>query len=323
MKPVKWGVMGAAKFAREHMARAIHAAEGAEFYAIATSTVEKAEPFQAFQPNLQVFTDYDAMLVDPKIDAIYIPLPNHLHVEWTIKALEAGKHVLCEKPIAMGEADFVRLIAARDASGKLAAEAFMIAHHPQFARAKEILQSGVLGDLVLVDTVFSFNNGADTANIRNKPETGGGALGDIGVYAFGSVRWVTGEDPVQIRAANIRRENGVDVFSQTMAEFPSFDYQGTVSMRMANRQHLTFHGSKGHMTLTAPYNAGVYDIAELIVEAPAMERHVERWPTVNQYVLQVQNFCQSVRTGADYPLPLEFSRGTQAMTDMVLAAEER
>ena len=318
MKPVKWGVLGAAKFAREHMARAIHAAEGAEFYAIATSSVEKAAPFQAFQPNLKVYTDYADLLADPDIDAVYIPLPNHLHVEWTIKALEAGKHVLCEKPIAMGEADFDRLIAARDASGKLAAEAFMIAHHPQFARAKEVLQSGVLGDLVLVDTVFSFNNGADKDNIRNRPETAGGALGDIGVYAFGSVRLVTGEEPVQIRAANIRRENGVDVFSQTLAEFPSFEYQGTVSMRMSNRQHLTFHGTKGHMTLTAPYNAGVYDIAELTVEAPAMERPVERWPAVNHYVLQVQNFCATVRNGAEYPVPLEFSRGTQAMTDMVI-----
>ncbi|AUJ63434.1 oxidoreductase [Aestuarium zhoushanense] len=321
MKSVKWGILGAAKFAREHMARAIHAAEGAEFYALATSSAEKAADFQAFNPNLVIHDSYDALLADPEVEAVYIPLPNHLHVEWTLKALAAGKHVLCEKPMAMKEADFDAIIAARDASGLLAAEAYMIVHHPQFTRAKELLASGVIGDLMLVDTVFSFNNAEDTNNIRNKPETGGGALGDIGVYAFGSARFVTGEEPVSIRKAHIVRENGVDVFTQVMAEFPSFAYQGTVSMRMANRQHLTFHGTEGHITLTAPFNAGVYDIAELILEAPATERHVERWPTVNQYVLQVENFGKTIRTGAAYPCPLEFSRGTQAMTDMVLAAE--
>jgi predicted dehydrogenase len=321
MKSVKWGILGAAKFAREHMARAIHAAEGAEFYALATSSSEKAADFQAFNPNLVIHDSYDALLADPEVEAVYIPLPNHLHVEWTLKALAAGKHVLCEKPMAMKEADFDVIIAARDASGLLAAEAYMIVHHPQFTRAKELLASGVIGDLMLVDTVFSFNNAEDTNNIRNKPETGGGALGDIGVYAFGSARFVTGEEPVSIRKAHIVRENGVDVFTQVMAEFPSFAYQGTVSMRMANRQQITFHGTAGHITLTAPFNAGVYDIAELILEAPATERHVERWPTVNQYVLQVENFGKTIRTGAAYPCPLEFSRGTQAMTDMVLVAE--
>ncbi len=320
MKPIKWGILGAAKFAREHMARAIHAAEGAEFYALASSSAEKAAAFQAFQPNLKVFDSYDALLADPEVDAVYIPLPNSLHVEWTLKAIEAGKHVLCEKPMAMKESDFDRLIEARDSSGKLVAEAFMIVHHPQFIRAKELVKSGVIGELEFVDTVFSFNNGADKDNIRNRPETGGGALGDIGVYAFGSVRFVTGEEPQEIRYADVRRENSVDVFAQVAAGFPSFTYQGTVSMRMANRQYLTFHGTKGHLTLTSPFNAGVYDTAELVLEVPSMERHVERWPNVNQYVLQIQNFCATVRDGVEYPCPLEFSRGTQAMSDAVVAA---
>ena len=318
-KTMRWGVLGAAKFAREHMARAIHAAEGAEFAAIATSDPAKAEPFAAFAPNIEIFTDYDALLADPSIDAVYIPLPNHLHVEWSIKALEAGKHVLCEKPIAMTESEFDRLIAARDASGKLAAEAYMIVHHPQYTRAREVLASGVLGDLTLVDTVFSYNNAADTGNIRNRPETGGGALPDIGVYIFGSTRFVTGEEPEAVTFANIQRENDVDVFTQMVAQFPSFAYQGVVSMRMQNRQYLTFHGTKGHMTLTAPFNAGVYDIAELTVET-ADGRNVERWPAVNQYVQQVEAFCKAAQTGSDYACPLEFSRGTQRMIDMTFAA---
>lgn len=321
MKPVKWGVLGAANFAKEFMARAIHAAEGAEFAAMATSNAKKAEPFQAFAPNLKVYTDYDALLADPEIEAVYIPLPNHLHVDWTVKALEAGKHVLCEKPIAMEEGEFDRLIAARDASGKLAAEAYMIVHHPQFIRAKQILQSGVLGDLTLVDTVFSYNNAEDVENIRNRPETGGGALPDIGVYIFGSARFVTGEEPTAIAHSQITRENGVDVFTQMTAEFPSFAYRGVISMRMAPRQYITFHGTKGHLTLTAPFNAGVYDVAELTLETTA-GRQMERWPATNHYVLQVQNFCRSVREGTAYPCPLEFSRGTQRMIDMTIAAAD-
>ncbi len=317
---VRWGILGAANFALQHMARAIHAAEGADFYALATSSAEKAKAFQAFQPNLKVHESYDALLADPNIDAVYIPLPNHLHVEWTIKALEAGKNVLCEKPIAMNEAEFDRLIAARNKSGKLAAEAYMIVHHPQYQRAKQLVQGGAIGELTLVDTVFSYNNAADTGNIRNRPETGGGALPDIGVYIFGSTRFVTGEEPTAVTHAKIVRENDVDVFTQLSADFPSFTYQGVVSMRMAARQYITFQGTKGHVTLNAPFNANVYDIATLTLET-AEGRKVERFPTVNQYVLQVEAFSRSVVTGANYPCPLEFSRGTQRMIDMTFQAE--
>jgi len=116
MSVVRWGVLGASKFARENMAPAIHAAKGADFVALATSSADKAVGFQAYAPNIAVFTDYAAMLASPDIDAVYIPLPNHMHVPWTIKALEAGKHVLCEKPIALQVSDFDALIAARDAS---------------------------------------------------------------------------------------------------------------------------------------------------------------------------------------------------------------
>ena len=321
MHTVRWGVLGAARFAREHMARAIHAAEGAELVALATSDAAKAAPFQAFCPSLRVHSSYEALLADPDIDAVYIPLPNHLHVEWTLKALAAGKHVLCEKPMAMAEADFDRLIAARDAAGRLAAEAFMIVHHPQFIRARELVQGGAIGELRLVDTVFTYNNAAEPGNIRNRPETGGGALPDIGVYIFGSARFVSGQEPTAVTHAQIRREQGVDVFSQLTAEFPGFAYRGVVSMRMHNRQFISFHGSLGHLTLTAPFNAGVYDQAELVLETAA-GRSSERWPAVNQYVLQVQAFGRSVREGLPYACPLEFSRGTQRMIDMTLAAAE-
>ncbi|MGJ8589556.1 MAG: Gfo/Idh/MocA family protein [Yoonia sp.] len=319
MTPLRWGILGAANFAQKHMGPAIHAAKGAELAALATSSPQKAAGFEAFAPGIRIHDSYDALLADPAIDAVYIPLPNHLHVEWSLKAMAAGKHVLCEKPMTLQASEFDQLIAARDAAGVLAAEAYMIVHHPQFIRARELVQGGAIGKLVHVDAAFSFFND-DTGNIRNQPQAGGGGLRDIGVYTFGSARFVTGEEPVAIPYAKLRFDNEVDIFAQVAADFPTFSYSAMVSIRMFPRQEITFHGDKGVLRLTCPYNANVFDAAVLTLETDGQTVTTERWPGVNQYVLQVENFCQSVQSGAAYPCPLEFSRGTQKMIDMVFAA---
>ena len=319
MTPLRWGILGAANFAQNHMGPAIHAAKGAEFAALATSSPQKAAGFQAFAPGIRIHDSYDALLADPAIDAVYIPLPNHLHVEWSLKAMAAGKHVLCEKPMTLQADEFDQLIAARDASGVLAAEAYMIVHHPQFIRARELVQGGAIGDLVHVDATFSFFND-DAANIRNRPEAGGGGLRDIGVYTFGAARFVTGQEPEAIPYAKLRFDNEVDVFAQVAANFPGFTYAATVSMRMFPRQEITFHGEKGVLKLTCPFNANVFDVAALTLETAGQTVTTERWPDVNQYVLQVENFGRTVQNGVAYPCPLEFSRGTQHMMDMVFAA---
>ncbi|WP_439155443.1 Gfo/Idh/MocA family protein [Yoonia sp.] len=320
MTPIRWGVLGAANFAKEHMAPAIHAAKGAELVALATSDRAKAQGFLDFAPAMRVHDSYDALLADPDIDAVYVPLPNHLHVEWTIKALEAGKHVLCEKPIALRADQFDALIAARDKAGLLAAEAFMIVHHPQFIRARELVQGGAIGRLCHVDATFTYNNVGAVQNIRNRPETGGGGLPDIGVYTFGSARFVTGQDPVAVPYASLTYENGVDVIARIAADFPDFTYSALVSMRMQPRQQITFHGDTGVLRLTCPYNANLFDVAELTLDTGAHTVVSERWPAANHYILQVEKFCKSVRDGVAYPCPLEFSRGTQEMMDMVFAA---
>ncbi|MBT8409021.1 MAG: Gfo/Idh/MocA family oxidoreductase, partial [Alphaproteobacteria bacterium] len=281
------------------------------------SSPDKAAAFQAFAPGLRIHDSYQALLDAPEIDAVYIPLPNAMHVDWTLKALAAGKHVLCEKPMTMAEAEFDSLIAARDASGKLAAEAYMIVHHPQWQRARELVQSGAIGTLRHVDGAFSFFN-TDMSNIRNQAETGGGALGDIGVYPFGATRFVTGAEPVSVKA-RIDFENGVDTFSLVTAQFPDFTFSGMVSIRLALRQEIVFHGDKGVLRLTAPFNAGVFGEAMVHLRQGPQER-TERFTEARQYTLQVEAFCRSVRTGAPYPCPLEFSRGTQRMIDMVFEA---
>ncbi|WP_298913238.1 Gfo/Idh/MocA family oxidoreductase [uncultured Roseobacter sp.] len=322
MAVLRWGILGASNFATTYMGPAINAARDAQLAALATSNPEKAPRFQAFAPDLLVHDSYEGLLADPSIDAVYIPLPNHLHVEWTLKALEAGKHVLCEKPMTLQADEFDRLIAARDSTGLLAAEAFMIVHHPQFIRAKALIEAGTIGELRHVDAVFSYFN-TDQGNIRNQSAAGGGGLPDIGVYTFGSVRFVTGQEPISVPFAHIDYENGVDVFAQVAAKFPDFTYSAMVSMRLFNRQEVVFHGDKGVLRLTCPFNAAVHDQAEISIETAGHTRRVERFPGVNHYVLQVEAFGASVRDGSPYACPLEFSRGTQAMMDMVFEAGGR
>ncbi|QFT45768.1 Glucose--fructose oxidoreductase precursor [Roseivivax sp. THAF40] len=315
---VRWGILGAAKFAREHMGPALHAARGGELAALATSSAEKAAPFAAFAPGLRVHDSYDALLADPEIDAVYIPLPNALHVDWTFKALDAGKHVLCEKPLALRAEDFDAVIAKRDTTGLLAAEAYMIVHHPQWQRAKALLKEGAIGPLQEVTAQFSFFND-DTHNIRNQSEMGGGALPDIGVYIFGGARFVTGEEPEVILSSDIDWAHEVDTRAHVTARFPTFHYSGYVSTRMAPYQRVTFHGETGVMTLQTPFNAQVFGEAVIELELGGGVRRQERFPAANHYVLQNEAFNRSVLEGAAYPCPLEFSRGTQAMIDMVYA----
>ncbi|WP_170421706.1 Gfo/Idh/MocA family protein [Ruegeria arenilitoris] len=315
-QPVQWGVLGAAKFARQFMAPAIHAAEGARLAGLATSDPAKAEPFQQYCPDLTLYGSYEALLADPKIEAVYIPLPNHLHVDWSLKALDAGKHVLCEKPMTMQASEFDTLIEKRDQTGLLAAEAYMIVHHPQWQFVRQLIADGAIGKLVHVTGAFSFDNRADTGNIRNRAETGGGGLRDIGVYVIGSARFATGQEPVSVQSA-IRWEDGIDAFTEIRAQFPDFTYSTYVSIRMHPHQEMVFHGEGGVIRLTAPFNARVFGEARVELHRPGLEVQVTRFPGDDHYKLQVEAFSRSVRDGVDYPCPLEFSRGTQVMIDQV------
>jgi predicted dehydrogenase len=324
MKTVNWGILGASNFAWEQMAPAIHAADGARFAAIATSDPAKAKRFQAFNPDLKVHSGYEALLADPDIQAVYIPLPNHLHVEWSKKALQAGKNVLCEKPIAMRAEDIDGLIALRDKTGLLAAEAFMIIQHPQFLRARQYVAEGAIGRIEHVDSSFSYDNRDEPENIRNRPETGGGSLPDIGVYTIGSARFVTGGEPVlDTITARIRRERGVEVFTTFAGEFEGpegrFTYGSMTSMRLFPRQEVTYQGTKGLIRLTAPYNANVFGEARVELHRPGLSVTVDRFPQASHYRLQVEAFSRSVATGAAYPCPLEWSRKTQELIDRVYA----
>ncbi|MBU2866979.1 Gfo/Idh/MocA family protein [Pacificibacter marinus] len=324
-KPIRWGILGAANFAKKHMARAIHSAEGAQLVALATSDPAKAEGFQSFCPQLEVETDYDALLARDDIDAVYVPLPNHIHVDWTLKAMRSGKHVLTEKPIAMTAEQIDDLIALRDKTGLMCAEAYMIVHHPQWSRAKQLLAEGAIGTVMHVEAVFSYNN-SDMDNIRNRPETGGGSIRDIGVYTYGAARWATEQEPRTITHTNIRYENDVDVVAEVNAQFDTFSYHALTSMRMCPAQEVRFHGDTGVLTMETPFNANLFGPTRLHLTDTSNNEMVEHFTGQNHYITQVENFCATVRAGtsahADYPWTLEDARGTQAMIDAVFKADK-
>ncbi len=314
---VRWGILSAGKIAKEWVAPAIHMSDRGSVALIASRTPGKAEALAA-PYGAGVTNSYEELLADPAIDAIYIPLPNGDHVEWTAKCLEAGKHVLCEKPLALAAAQIDDLIALRDRTGLLAAEAFMVTHHPQWLRVKALLAEGAIGDLRHVQGAFTFFND-DPGNIRNMAGLGGGALRDIGVYPSVTTRFVTGAEPLHI-AAEIDWDAGIDATARVRATFPDFHMDFYVSMRMAPRQLMTFHGTTGWLAVHAGFNAGSYGDEVIEMRHDDAETSLERFPRADQYRAQIDAFNASILDGAAFPCTLEFSRGNQRMIDMIYEA---
>lgn len=316
--PTRWGILSAAKIAREWVCPAIHASQSGVVAAVASRDAGRAAALAA-PYGARVMPGYEALLADPDIDAIYVPLPNSAHVEWTARCLEAGKPVLCEKPIALRAEEIDGLIALRDGTGVFAAEAFMVTHHPQWRRVRELLAAGTIGQLVHVQGAFSFFND-DPGNIRNQSGQGGGALRDIGVYPIVVTRFVTGAEPAAVISATLQRQSGIDATARVALQFPEFGLDFYVSMRMAPRQLMTFHGTEGWISLHAPFNAGSYADPVLEIRGADGTRTLERFPRADQYAAQADAFHATLRRGADYASPLEFSRGNQRAIDMIYAA---
>ncbi|MFO1141763.1 MAG: Gfo/Idh/MocA family oxidoreductase [Amaricoccus sp.] len=316
---VRWGVLGAAKIAREWVVPGIHMSDRGELAAVASLTPGKAEALAAPYGRVRLHSSYEALLADPEVDAIYIPLPNDAHVEWTAKCLEAGKHVLCEKPLALKAEEIDPLIALRDRTGLVAAEAFMVTHHPQWIRARQLVAEGAIGALKQVQGAFTFFND-DPDNIRNQESLGGGALRDIGVYPCISTRFVSGAEPLSVPYAAIEWDRGIDATARVVAEFPGFGLEFYVSMRMAPRQLMTFHGDKGWLSVHAPYNAGAYGDPVIEIRTAEAQVVLERFPRSDHYRSQIDAFNASILDGATYACPLEFSRGNQVLIDMIYAA---
>lgn len=318
-KVMRWGVMGNALIARNQVAPAIQLAEHCALVAVATRSATAPE-FAARYPEITVHQGYEALLKDSNVDAIYIPLPNDMHIEWTLKCLAAGKHVLCEKPIALLASQIDDVIAARDKSGLLAAEAFMVVHHPQWRRIRELVQGGAIGKLRHVQGVFTYNNSGDPSNIRQKPGHGGGALLDIGVYPSVTTRFVSGQEPLELRA-RITRENGVDTVARVQGDFDGFSCDFYCSMRMNRLQEMLFHGEDGYIRVKAPFNPISEGPSEIQIRDSEANDRVEYFYRAMQYKLMIEAFRRAAFEGEAFACPLEFSRGNQAMIDAIFAAD--
>lgn len=323
---LKWGVLGAAKIAVEKVIPAMQQSERCEVYGIASRNLEKAEG-TAIKLNIpKTYDSYEALIADPDIDVIYNPLPNHLHAEYTLKCIEAGKHVLCEKPIALNSADVQKLITARDTAGVKVGEAFMVKTHPQWLEAKRIIQSGALGQMSMIQGIFSYSN-TDPENIRNILAYGGGAMWDIGCYPIFTSRFVLDEEPLKVLALTQFDEKfGTDVLSSVIMQFPSAQVSFVVGTQMVAYQRMNFLGRSKRLEIQIPFNAPRDQPCRLLLDkGDILQRELEEIliPTCDQYQLQMDAFTKAVLEDTDVPVTLEDSlENTRVIEAIFQSAKE-
>ncbi|MEE9320721.1 MAG: Gfo/Idh/MocA family oxidoreductase [Granulosicoccus sp.] len=315
---LKFGILSTARIGVEQVIPAIHLANKSVLTAIASRDISKAEKIANHFNAPLAFGSYEELLESSDIDAVYIPLPTSQHVEWTIKAIEAGKHVLCEKPIALNAAEIDQIIEARDKHAVVVSEAFMVTYHPQWLKVRELLAEGKIGKLRQVESSFSYYN-IDPQNMRNKLNLGGGVIPDIAVYPTVTTRFATGYEPVSIEATvEYDPRFNTDRYASVRAEFPSFELTFYVSTQLANRQTMVFHGDKGFIELSAPFNSNLYEGDTVSVHnGKHSETSVYRYTGINQYQYEIEAFARAV-TGEDQDIfTLEESRLNQQVIDAI------
>ena len=308
-KKVRWGILGVARIATVKVIPAMQRGEWSEVTAIASRDIAKAQQAASELRIPKAYGSYDELLADPEIDAIYNPLPNHLHVEWSIRAAEAGKHVLCEKPISMNVAECRTLIEARDRTGVKIGDGFMVRTHPQWVRTREIVRSGEIGDLRTVMMAFSYFN-IDPKNIRNIEAIGGGALMDIGCYPIQLSRFLFEQEPVRV-VGMIERdpEMRTDRLTSALLEFPSGQGVFTCGTQLVPYQRTQILGTKGRIEVHIPVNAPPDRICRISIDNGAdffgSGIRTEDFPLCDQYTIQGELFSKAIRGMGDVPTPLE------------------
>jgi predicted dehydrogenase len=316
---LRWGVLGVARIATKKVIPAMQHGRWTEVHAIASRDVARARQAAGELGIGRAYGSYDALLADPDIDAVYIPLPNHLHVEWTRRAAEAGKHVLCEKPIGLTAADAEQLIGVRDRTGVRIQEAFMVRTHPQWLGALDIVRSGRLGVVRSITGYFSFFND-DPANIRNIKSYGGGGILDIGCYLVNTARMIFEGEPHRVCAlVEESPATAVDWMATMILDFDGRHAAGTCSTQLAHGQRITIAGTRGRIEIEIPFNAPPDRPCRIFVEdAPpgaVPDRHTVEFETCDQYTIQGDLFSRAVLDGAPIPYPLEDSLENMRVID--------
>jgi len=322
---VRWGILSTAKIATEKVIPGMRRARRTEVVAVASRNLDAGRRVAAELGIPTAYGSYAELLADPAIDAVYIPLPNHLHAEWTIEAARAGKHILCEKPLALTAADGERMVQAAETAGVVLMEAFMYRHHPSWTAVREIVASGRIGQLAAIQSWFSYFND-DRTNIRNIAEFGGGALYDIGCYTINLSRMLFGGEPTRVLSA-LRRDptDHTDVLTSAILEFESGIASFTCATRLETDQRVHIYGDRGRMSVTIPFNIPPDRPTTITVTAggePPVAPSTEtiEFPTTDPYTAEAEAFAAVLLDAAPNPLPPSDAVANMRVIDTIFAA---
>ena len=323
-KKVRWGVISTAKIGVEKVIPAMQQGEASEIVAIASRDGEKAKQTASLLGIPKSYGSYEELLADPEIEAIYNPLPNHLHVPWSVKAAEAGKHVLCEKPLALTAEEAQTLLDARDRTGVLITEAFMVRAHPQWLRVRELVREGRIGKLRAVQGAFSYMN-RDPENIRNMADIGGGGVYDIGCYPTVIARYLFEAEPNRV-AAIVERdpEMKTDRLTSALLDFDRGQASWVCSTQLVPYQRMQVFGTTGRIEVEIPFNAPPDAPTRIFIDDGSAlggaNAVVEEFPVTDQYTVQGDLFSRAVRDGESVEFPLENAVTNMRILEALLRA---
>ena len=324
---VKWGILSTASIAQRRVVPAMLECERAEVVAIASRSLDKAKSVARQCSIPRAFGSYEELLADPEIEAIYNPLPNHLHVEWSIRAASHGKHVLCEKPLSRTVAEARLLLEARDEYRVKIGEAFMVRTHPQWLRVEELVRSGRIGKLRSASGFFSYFN-VDPGSTRNIGDYAGGALMDIGCYPIKTSRFVFGEEPVRVIGC-LERDPGLktDRLTSAILEFPTGQCVFTASTQLTYYQKMQFFGTTGRIDVEIPFNAPAGKPARIFIDDgknlyAGASAVTESFPICNQFTIQADLFSRAIREDTEVPNPLEDSICNMAVIEALFRSAD-
>ena len=322
----RWGILGAAKIALEKVIPAIQSGQTGQVVAIASRSLDKAKAAAARLGIPRAYGSYEELLADAEIDAVYNPLPNHLHVPWSIRAMEAGKHVLCEKPIACDAAEASQLVAARERTGRLVQEAAMVRTHPRWQGARELVRDGRIGDLRSMVGYFSYFN-ESPANVRHQPGMGGGGLLDIGFYPITMSRFIFEAEPVRVMGLlEVDPRFGVDRLASAILEFPRGHAIFTCSTQLAPYQTVDILGTRGRIGIEIPWSMPHDRPSRLVLDDGSRlggQAAEEIWfSACDQWGVQCDRFSEAIAKGDPAPVPIEDAVANMRVIDALFRAAQ-
>ena len=322
MKKVRWGVLSTANIGLEKVLPAMQKGEYCEITAMASQNLERGKAAATQLGIPQAYGSYEELLADDNIDAVYIPLPNHLHVPWTKKALEAGKHVLCEKPIGLNTAEAEDLLACAKKHSQLKVmEAFMYRHHPQWLKAQQLVNEGKIGNLLNIHSFFSYYN-ADPANIRNMAEIGGGGLMDIGCYCISLARFIFNSEPQRVLGEmEYDPEFKTDRLCSGQLDFGDQSSTFTCATQLTSYQRVNIFGTEGRIEIEIPFNAPPDQPCRIWHQQDEKLEEIT-FELCDQYTIQGDLFSQAILNKTEVPTPLVDSVKNMRVLDAVINSAE-